>query len=724
MERYLLGECVGHGGCASVYLGIDVDTQEQVAVKKISHTNRKAVEQFQNEFNLLHEAQHPHVVSVREFIVEGHEAYIVMEWMSSSVTDLLRKIGKTHLHESIIRSYIRQALEGLDYLHSHSIVHRDVTPNNMLVCKDGTLKLSDFGISRIVARTAERGEVVTQEDAGTTEYRSPESILRQVISASGDVWSLAASMSHMATGCLPWSHCTFASRLELYMHIGRLGSDPATARETFPEQMLHPHIPTHLSAVAQDFMAKCFVLDHTQRPTSAELMHHPFITQGGGSAVEPLSEYRARAARHVDPSTDYAESTSWSTASSEVHTTSSLSYRCHEGHVLTERRRFEERTHKNLLPLDLRCSVCGAEIMDQKCCCQDDDNNNIKAMDWNVFMCRHCNYVLCHDCQLAMPMTDSSLCELDPFQSYVHRALPGAGGQRYIAWDGEDNDSNSLGSNNASAFAQNFHHLVDKVRSFSLEGNVVRLDVDLGQNKSTTLNFRVGDRFLKSYTRHALAALIRALSHHGNTDEDEQAELIATPADESRMIGSELEPAASEALPERHSSPHPIVELVDDESIATVSARSATPQQSLPHLHQQHSFCLALTSLDRAISFVEDLHLSRDYRELMAEENIDWEVLLSMTEDDLKSVGFTFGDRRKVSLALRRAREMSTGRGSPPFTSIAAAEGAVPPLHPPVPSSSCVPSMASSPSPSESGSATSMHIHIPPVAFEKDNKAE
>ena len=202
--RYRLKRPLGHGGMATVYLGHDSELDRPVAIKVLAE-NLTGDETFRRRF--LREAQlaarlsHPNVVSVYD---AGEQAdgrpYIVMEHVDGeTLADVLRKRGPLPADEAA--TLAAQACRGLAHAHAAGLVHRDVKPQNLLLRRDGTLKVADFGIARAAEGTAltEAGTVL-----GTAAYLSPEQALGQEATPAADVYSLGAVLYELLTGRPPY----------------------------------------------------------------------------------------------------------------------------------------------------------------------------------------------------------------------------------------------------------------------------------------------------------------------------------------------------------------------------------------------------------------------------------------------------------------------------------------------------------------------------------------
>jgi eukaryotic-like serine/threonine-protein kinase len=202
--RYRLKRPLGHGGMATVYLGHDSELDRPVAIKVLAETltgDETFRRRFLREAQLAARLSHPNVVSVYD---AGEQAdgrpYIVMEHVDGeTLADVLRKRGPLPADEAA--TLAAQACRGLAHAHAAGLVHRDVKPQNLLLRRDGTLKVADFGIARAAEGTAltEAGTVL-----GTAAYLSPEQALGQEATPAADVYSLGAVLYELLTGRPPY----------------------------------------------------------------------------------------------------------------------------------------------------------------------------------------------------------------------------------------------------------------------------------------------------------------------------------------------------------------------------------------------------------------------------------------------------------------------------------------------------------------------------------------
>lgn len=208
---YVLGQRLGHGGMGEVYVAARIDgTGGPVALKLLLphlSEHRPAVEMFINEARLVAHMAHPNVVRILDVGVDGNRYYLAMELVAGvPLTALIAGLARARqvLAPELVLHIAHQLFEGLHHAHTLndgyglplSIVHRDISPQNVLVSVDGEVKITDFGIAK--AQTSphftEPGRV-----RGKCEYVAPEQARGQWVDLRADLFAAAATLAHVAT---------------------------------------------------------------------------------------------------------------------------------------------------------------------------------------------------------------------------------------------------------------------------------------------------------------------------------------------------------------------------------------------------------------------------------------------------------------------------------------------------------------------------------------------
>ncbi|GAB4851122.1 Mitogen-activated protein kinase kinase kinase npk1 [Ancistrocladus abbreviatus] len=276
--RWRKGELIGCGAFGRVYMGMNLDSGELLAVKQVSIAASGAsrektqghIRELEKEVKLLKNLSHPNIVRYLGTAREEEALNILLEFVpGGSISSLLGKFES--FPESVIRMYTKQLLLGLEYLHKNGIMHRDIKGANILVDNKGCIKLADFGASKQVVELATMTGAKSMK--GTPYWMAPEVILQTGHSFSADIWSVGCTVIEMATGKPPWSQQY--QEVAALFHIGTTKS--------------HPPIPDHLSPEAKDFLLKCLQKEPDLRPSASDLLQHPFVT---GDCQEPHLVFR------------------------------------------------------------------------------------------------------------------------------------------------------------------------------------------------------------------------------------------------------------------------------------------------------------------------------------------------------------------------------------------------------------------------------------------------
>jgi class 3 adenylate cyclase len=216
IEGYRIQRKIGEGGMASIYLatGPSDDLQVLKVMRIVAGEQGDPLQRFIQEFALLAQAKHPNVARIyRQGFCAGH-AYIAMEYFSAG--DLRARIARGGMGAGQALSYLKQTAAALQAIHAAGIVHRDLKPDNLMLRKDGTLALGDFGIAKHVAMALT--DTAHDEVVGTPYYLSPEQATGRPVDQRCDLYSLGIIFYEMLTGEKPYRAQSAEAMLDL--HIG------------------------------------------------------------------------------------------------------------------------------------------------------------------------------------------------------------------------------------------------------------------------------------------------------------------------------------------------------------------------------------------------------------------------------------------------------------------------------------------------------------------------
>ncbi|KAF7338272.1 STE11-like protein [Mycena venus] len=266
--KWIKGALIGAGSFGKVYLGMDASTGLLMAVKQVELPTGSAPNQerkksmlsaLEREIELLKDLQHENIVQYLYSSLDDDYLNIFLEYVpGGSVTALLRNYGA--FEEPLVKNFVRQILEGLNYLHERDIIHRDIKGANILVDNKGGIKISDFGISKKVEDGMGAGNRMHRPSLqGSVFWMAPEVVKQSGHTRKADIWSVGCLVVEMLTGEHPWATLT---QMQAIFKIG------SSAK---------PAIPSDISNDAQDFLLRTFELDQEARPSAAELLQHPWV---------------------------------------------------------------------------------------------------------------------------------------------------------------------------------------------------------------------------------------------------------------------------------------------------------------------------------------------------------------------------------------------------------------------------------------------------------------
>lgn len=253
-ERYRVERLIGRGGMSTVFAATDTALGRTVALKIFSSVARGDFDRQSAEIGVLAGLSHPGLVTLYDaFEAEGGEGIIVLEFVDGP--DLRQRLRQGPLEPGAVRLLGRSIADALAYVHGHGVVHRDVTPANILLPGERThgslpvAKLTDFGIARIVdsTRQTSEGSVI-----GTANYLSPEQALGADVGPASDVYSLGLVMLEALTGERAF---------------------PGTGIEALAARLHRPPvIPETVPAGWRDIIVDCVAREADERPSADDVV--------------------------------------------------------------------------------------------------------------------------------------------------------------------------------------------------------------------------------------------------------------------------------------------------------------------------------------------------------------------------------------------------------------------------------------------------------------------
>jgi eukaryotic-like serine/threonine-protein kinase len=258
ISHYRILEKLGAGGMGEVYLAEDIKLGRKVAIKVLSQeftTNRDRLNRFEQEACAASALNHPNILTIHEVGEDNGAHFIATEYIDGKT--LRRHMAGAALDPHEILDIAVQAASALEEAHGAGIVHRDIKPDNIMVRKNGYVKVLDFGLAKLTEdatdRTPSDGEastrVLVQTDAGvvmgTSHYMSPEQARGKPVDARSDIWSLGVVMYEMVAGRAPFE--------------GETSTDvivAITQKEAPPLARFAPHVPAELEWIINKALRK------------------------------------------------------------------------------------------------------------------------------------------------------------------------------------------------------------------------------------------------------------------------------------------------------------------------------------------------------------------------------------------------------------------------------------------------------------------------------------
>jgi serine/threonine protein kinase len=260
-DRYLITDILSRGGMGTVFKAEDTQAQGRLVAVKVPHAQSQCqsdpvfMERFESEERIGLELNHPFIL--KHFNVEGGKSrpYVVTEYLRGCTLEHLFKAARP-LPEKDALKIASLICEALQYMHEHGVIHRDLKPQNVMLCCDGTIRIMDFGIAR---KMSARRVTAASSDSnlGTADYMAPEQVEGRRSDARTDIYNLGALLYEMLAGTTPFTDENAWSA----MHA-RVTSDPVAPGKVNPK----------LSAEAEEIVLRALQRDPDKRFPSAAAM--------------------------------------------------------------------------------------------------------------------------------------------------------------------------------------------------------------------------------------------------------------------------------------------------------------------------------------------------------------------------------------------------------------------------------------------------------------------
>eukprot|EP00754_Rhynchopus_humris_P044380 Rhum_TRINITY_DN4114_c0_g1::Rhum_TRINITY_DN4114_c0_g1_i1::g.13281::m.13281 len=289
---WVKGQLLGRGSYGSVYIAI-LRGGSMLAVKMIDlpseditlHTSE--LEKIQKEVEFIRKLRHPNIIQYKACFFDRRTATIniFMEYaVGGSLTVLAKKCAE-RLPEVMVRGYVGQVLQGLAFLHGHSVIHRDIKGENVLLDSSGCVKLADFGCAKDI--TGQSRKTAAKTCVGSPYWMAPEIIQNERYDHKADIWSVGCTTVEILNrGEPPWKELENLYTAMYFISHARTG----------------PNNVPEVSELCTDFLSQCFMREWDKRPEAADLLQHSWLADSTADS-EADEEQEALFREGADPNT-------------------------------------------------------------------------------------------------------------------------------------------------------------------------------------------------------------------------------------------------------------------------------------------------------------------------------------------------------------------------------------------------------------------------------------
>lgn len=258
-EDFKVLNLLGKGSFACVYRAKSINTGLEVAIKMIDKSAMKKVgmvQRVRNEVEIHCQLKHPSILELYNYFEDSNYVYLILEMCHNGEMSRHLKSRKKPFSEEEAQHFMHQIVTGMLYLHSHGILHRDLTLSNLLLSSNMNIKIADFGLAAQLKMPTEKHFTM----CGTPNYISPEIATRSAHGLESDVWSL---------GCMLY---TFL--------VGRPPFDTDTVKNTLNKVVLADYeLPSFLSKESRDLICQLLRKNPADRLSLSSVLDHPFMTK-------------------------------------------------------------------------------------------------------------------------------------------------------------------------------------------------------------------------------------------------------------------------------------------------------------------------------------------------------------------------------------------------------------------------------------------------------------